>query len=314
MGALIVLCFPCVSPEVPFPALFLCALGARKSESRDAFILSLCKFLAATCEMRLLTLTEEPRLTESAAIKSAQLSPQVLLEVAAQPALLQRQPMDKAREGRLKQAALAFHLHRLLLVMRRVFHACLDTSIHIAMDAGGAGGRESNLGVLFHTATQLAVWLPPVDRGQHRRSYVYFSSFFATSCIEVPKNLSSRSEDPVVPSYEAWFCPPAQVVALHSKDPPFGHSKKSFWRMSEATAHRRSRAEEARHDPNFSCARQARLLISLWRMETLVRVRQRPPSGRTIVMRKMKQPTDPDATVGRRICKPSAAHMQRHVS
>ena len=54
----------------------------------------------------------------------------------------------------------------LLFNLWMLLHQCMwweiPSAVHVAMDAARAGGRDAEMGVIYHTASNAAAWLPPV--------------------------------------------------------------------------------------------------------------------------------------------------------
>ena len=80
----------------------------------------------------------------------------------AAPQAAEGAPEKRKRD--LESTATALWLSRMFLEWRKVFHHQKGGSVHISTDGARSGGKESALGVFYDTASQLAVWMPPVDR------------------------------------------------------------------------------------------------------------------------------------------------------
>ena len=74
------------------------------------------------------------------------------------------EPLEGVAEKRrryVRKVACAVWLQRHMLIAKEAMHREHPGSVHIALDAAKAGGKEAQLGVAYHTHAKAACWVPP---------------------------------------------------------------------------------------------------------------------------------------------------------
>eukprot|EP00974_Lingulodinium_polyedra_P030200 2907063-Lingulodinium_polyedra.AAC.1 len=66
------------------------------------------------------------------------------------------------------------------VTMRQVFHYKHAGCLHVACDAGRAGGRESEIAVLYSSSAQAAAWMPPMAEA----SVLLCERMHAIDCVQ----------------------------------------------------------------------------------------------------------------------------------
>lgn len=140
--------------NVALPDFLVHGLAAKKSSAREAFLGSIARFAQNALEGAVHAVTRTGGI-----VRSKRHSTKRALEGAT--AL--EQPTAK-RQRYVKQWSSKWLLIRLFLTVRQLMNWELPGAIHVAVDSARVGGRDSELGCIYHTGADAATWLPPMDR------------------------------------------------------------------------------------------------------------------------------------------------------
>ena len=66
------------------------------------------------------------------------------------------------RKASFKLVAMQLFLRRMYMVCRRAMRRQQGGVIHLSLDAARVGGRDAEIGVLYHTGSGIVVWMPPI--------------------------------------------------------------------------------------------------------------------------------------------------------
>eukprot|EP00974_Lingulodinium_polyedra_P051956 4997125-Lingulodinium_polyedra.AAC.1 len=73
-----------------------------------------------------------------------------------------KEKQGQKRKAYLKRVSTELKLSRLFKVVHRSMWHEVPSSVHVSLDAGRVGGRDSEIGVVYHWSSNTACWMPPI--------------------------------------------------------------------------------------------------------------------------------------------------------
>lgn len=134
-------------------------------KARDTFIKAVALFVHKTFEFRIHVLAPpKAAIVPAGSAKGSVLTEETLLLVAENREGESLESLGKKRAAYCRRLASAIWLRKHLRVINEACRHSRMGSVHISLDAAGAGGKDATLGVLYHTGARAACWIPPQDR------------------------------------------------------------------------------------------------------------------------------------------------------